>query len=355
MPDITTITQPIKKIKIIKAIDFSKQVFEKAQWVVFNLFETGTLNMISAAPNNYKSWLAFEIAIAISTGAPLFGFFMVNESKKVWIIDEEDRPNGVQQRMSILNKQWAEMPILFSISNEIQLDNSVVDEIIATAKENEVEFIIFDSLRSIHLAEENSATEMQKVLNLLKRISNTGITVLFTHHNRKSGMFRSTGGEESRGSNAINAAIHSQITCEPKKEDGKDYLIIRQPKLKGDRKLEPFKLEINLNKEGDPFLYRGLLGENESHGKLVKKILELVEGDSGMGISLKSLLVAKIGGERTIRNALKEMVEAKSILEKTWGEIKSSTEFIPSLPGVTHNEKFYFPVSNIGQTGGQGS
>lgn len=334
--------RPKRIINILSAIELCKKTFRGTKWVIRDLFQSGTMNMISAAPNNYKSWLTLDIAMSVATGRPLFGYFTVDEPAMVWIINEEDIEPDIKERMEVMNKEWAESRILFSVQNQIKLDADTVTEIINTAMVNSIEFIIFDSLRSLHDSDENNSTEMQRVMDQIKRITNAGITVLFTHHNRKKSMFSKSGNnEDSRGSTAINAAVHSHISCEPKKEDGQEYLIINQPKLKGAKKLEPFRLLINLGGEGLPFIYEGEYGGSSSHGKVVEKVMQLLKEQDGKGISIKSFVAADIIGERTLRKVLKEMETMKSIVSMNWGRVKK--EELPRISdGIADNERFYF-------------
>lgn len=334
--------QPKKTINILFAKELSEKKFIRPKWAIDNLFQSGTMNMLSAAPNNYKSWITLDIAMSVATGSSLFGSFEVSESSVVWIINEEDVELDIKERIEIINSNWDDEMIYFSTQNQIKLDNETVDEIISMAKARGIGFIIFDSLRSIHDAEENSATEMQKVMDQIKKITNSGITILFTHHNRKKGFFKNSNSdsEDSRGSTAINAAVHSHLSLEPKKEDGKEYLIVRQAKLKGAKKMEPFRLLINLNKEGNPFIYEGEYSLN-SHSKIIEKIISLLEAQEGKGISIKSLIAANIIGEHTLRKVLKEMESVKSISSKIWSKVKE--EGLPVVSeGTIHNEKFFF-------------
>lgn len=334
---------------ILTAKELSKKSFPKTKWLIHGLFECGTMNMLSAAPNNYKSWLTLEIAMSVATATPLFGFFVVNDQQNVWIINEEDTEHDLKERFEILNKKWAEMPILFSVQNQIKLDDEAVSQIIYTAKQNNIEFIIFDSLRSIHEAEENSSTEMQKVMNQIKKITNSGITVLFTHHNRKKSKdsYKGSDSEDSRGSTAINAAVHSHISCEPKKEDDKTYLVIKQPKLKGAKKLEPFRLLIDLeNKEDGSFKYEGDSIVTSSHSRMVEKITKLLDNETGTGINFKGFISAGVGGERTLRDTLKEMEDMKSIVGKIWKKVEEE-ELPVATRGNAYNEKFYFSPKAI--------
>ena len=340
------IPKPPKVINIVSAVELNSKTFPEQKWIISKLFESGTINMISAAPNNYKSWLTLDISLALATGAPLFKFFEVNTKHHVWIINEEDTERAVRDRLEILNLGWSGLPISFSIQNQIKLDDETTSQIINIANQNGIDFIIFDSLRSIHDAEENNATEMQGVMDQLKKITNSGITVLFTHHNRKKGMFKSADGEDSRGSTAITAAVHSHLTCEPKKEGQETYLIIKQQKLKAGKKIPPFKLLIKLNDENGSFDYVSECEETNSHEKTVKKILKILNDESGMGVGLKSFVAAGLGSDRMIREVIKEMKSVKSIIEKTWKEVEK--EELPTMSeGVAHNEKFYFlPISN---------
>jgi hypothetical protein len=334
--------KPSKIISMLIAKELAMKVFVKNKWVVDSLFQNGTMNMLSAAPNNYKSWLTFDIAMSIATGKPLFGYFQVSKPLIIWIINEEDIEPEVKERMGIVNKEWEKELIYFSIQNEIKLDKETVSQIIFMAKERGVEFIIFDSLRSLHESDENNSNEMQKIMDQIKRITNSGITVLFTHHNRKKGLLnKGNNSEDSRGSTAIIAAVHSHISCEPKKEDGYEYLIINQPKLKGGKKLEPFRLLINLNGEDMPFIYEGEYGGGSSHSKIVERIIQLLKEHEGKGFSIKSFVAADITGESTLRKVLKEMKDMKSIVSMSWGRVKK--EGIPRIAdGDASNQTFYF-------------
>lgn len=332
---------PRNKINIVSAEEFVKEQISKIPWVIHNMFEKGTTNMLSAAPNNFKSWIALEIAICISSGSPLFGIFGVNDVQRVWIINEEDTRAGIQARLNMFTNKWSKLPIYLSIQNQITLNDSYVDEIIAEAEKRGVEFIIFDSLRSMHEADENSSTEMQRVMNQLKKITSHGITVLFTHHNRKKGMYTKSGDpEDSRGSSAINAAIHSHLSCEPKVEDGVTYLRITQPKLKGDKKMEPFKIKVDLNNPEGLLSFVGF-GEEAPHKKISDKIMRILSNAGTNGINFKQLVSQEVAGERTLRQVLKEMEEQKLIISKKWNEIKKDKSK-DSTDGEAHNEKFYF-------------
>jgi archaellum biogenesis ATPase FlaH len=295
--------------------------------------------MISAEPNNFKSWVMLDAAVSLASGRPLFGQFKT-EKQSVLIVNEEDYHSQLRTRMMMLYKNWSQLPIYFAIQNGVKLIDSDVEKIISLAKEKGVDFIIFDSLRSLHSAEENSSTEMQAVLDQLKKVTKAGFTVLFSHHNRKKGISSSDNGNESRGSSGINAAVHGHITCEPKEEGGQTFLIISQPKLKGGPKMDPFRVRIDLSSD-KPFVYDGAYSKGLSKNELEEEIVKLLEFHDGKGLDIGHFLAANLAGDRRLRETLRVMAGDKRVNPILWKDVQKS-----GLPvvgeGSNPNEKFYF-------------
>jgi len=161
--------------------------FPEARFAVEQLFEVGTINMLSAPPNKWKSWVVILCAICVASGRNLFGKFKT-EQQPVLIVNEEDTVRTLQERCNMLLEDDGPLPIHFHIGKQIRLNEKFVQQLINEARSKGIRMIVFDSLRSVHDADENSSQEMQKVMNELKRITAAGITVLFTHHNRKTGI-----------------------------------------------------------------------------------------------------------------------------------------------------------------------
>jgi hypothetical protein len=327
------------KIEVLSAKELEDTIFPEANWAIYGIFETGTVNMISAEPNNFKSWVMLDAAVSLASGRPLFGQFKT-EKQSVLIVNEEDYHSQLRTRMMMLYKNWSQLPIYFAIQNGVKLIDSDVEKIISLAKEKGVDFIIFDSLRSLHSAEENSSTEMQAVLDQLKKVTKAGFTVLFSHHNRKKGISSSDNGNESRGSSGINAAVHGHITCEPKEEGGQTFLIISQPKLKGGPKMDPFRVRIDLSSD-KPFVYDGAYSKGLSKNELEEEIIKLLEFHDGKGLDIGHFLAANLAGDRRLRETLRVMAGDKRVNPILWKDVQKS-----GLPvvgeGSNPNEKFYF-------------
>ena len=336
----TGIRKETKPLEILTAKELKTIPFTEPQWAVTRLFENGTVNMIGAAPSNFKSWISLHIANCLTTGKPVFNEFEVTK-QAVWVINEEDTKRQVQERINILNNDHEELPLYFSVKNNIVLDEDFVEQIISRCRNLKVNFIIIDSLRSVHDRDENTSKEMQPVMNFLNKIANSGITVLFTHHNRKkSGFGKINEGEEARGSSVISASSHGYISLNAKKENGADYVVISQHKQKSAKKLDPFRVSINLEASdcNQKFIHDGT--EDGLSSVKVKIIGVLTSINKWLSVKdLKSQHCG--GGETSIRVALDELKNEGDVVCKNGQEVRNEgLETLVDRPH--HNTNFYF-------------
>lgn len=345
--------EPVQSVALGGAVSLENLLsakFPDARFVVDNLFESGTINMISAPPNKWKSWIVILCAICVSSGRSLFGVFKT-ERQAVMIVNEEDTERLLQERCSMLIDEPESLPIYFHIGKQIKLNEAFVDKLIAESKQKNIGFIIFDSLRSVHDADENSSKEMQMIMDQLKKITREGITVLFTHHNRKKSRFggKDESGEDSRGSSAINGAVHGHISCEEdERSDGK-YLVISQPKLKATEKLKPFELKIEHSRENNKmrFPYVGDFNAKENINSKSKEKIKNVILESSEWLSLKDLVAMEVVGPTTIKSALGILESEMVIKSKNRKEAVRLCLPVRSKNGA-HNEKLYFRFTEDG-------
>jgi len=315
-------------------------------WDIEELIEHGTPNMLSAAPNNYKSWVLLQMGIDLARGTPLFGHFETKQ-QSVMIVNEEDHISMVKNRKEMLiGNGGGELPLYFHIQKEIKLTDEYVAALLEEAREKKVTFVMFDSLRTMHNAKENDSSEMQDVMDQLMKFVRSGITVLFTHHHRKKprdpGSKQITTGEESRGSSSINAAVHGHLTCEPKVVDDEKMLVIHQPKLKCAQKIEPFQVKINDDKDMDSmvFEYRGEYDSSRSgQTQVIAQILAALEGSSEW-LSIKDLIKVTSVGDSTVRDVLKDLIKMGKVIGEPRQALEKRGIKLNHEKG-SHQEKFY--------------
>jgi hypothetical protein len=315
-------------------------------WDIERLIEHGTPNMLSAAPNNFKSWVILHEALCMAKGAPLFGHFKTKQ-QAVMIVNEDDHKGQLKNRLlMLLRKESYDLPLHLHIQDEVKLNQINVDNLLAEAKHKGVTCIIFDTLRAVHNADENDSSQMQIVMDFFMHFIREGITVIFTHHHRKKPREnfgkRDLSGEESRGSTSINAAVHGHLMCEPKMIEGKEKLVIYQPKLKCDQKLAPFQVDITFdaNQETAKFTYEGDYNADDTVKGQIKDSIAVLLKNGGAWLSKKDLSTAiKAGSMTTIRQALRELESEKRVIGKVRSEL---AKFGVSVSNSgAHNEKFY--------------
>jgi DNA-binding transcriptional regulator YhcF (GntR family) len=232
------------------------------------------------------------------------------------------------------------------VGSGFKIDKDSVIDICIKARERNISFIIFDSLRSVHNANENDSQEMQKVMDYFKYLTREGFTVLFTHHNRKKDKFSNKSdnlGEESRGSTAINAGVHGHLSCEEIiKEDGK-YLLISQRKLKCDEKLKPFLVKIEIDKENNKinFNYQGEYDAKEETFRKNKDFALRTIENSDKWLCKKEISVFMGLTESTLSKVLQELEKEKLVQSKTTKELNKLNIQIND-PSLKSNAKFYF-------------
>lgn len=325
--------------------DLLSKEFPLPQWAVSGIFEAETVNMISGAPNHFKSWVVNHVAICLASGEKVFGHFPVTQ-QRVMIVNEEDNERMLKTRSLALIDEVADLPIFFHVAKGFRIDDTFVERLLPEIQSKEVKFLILDSLRSLHFADENQSREMQEILDHLKKISRKGVTILFTHHHRKAmnspfgNKKEMSGSEDFRGSSAILASVFGHISCEVKTIDDKEYLIIVQHKLKTDEKIPPFKVLITKDKEKGKlsFDYADSYDNAvDGRNKLMDEVF--AELDFSGWKSIKDLMRESLGSERSIREAVRGLMIQKRIIGKTRKELQMDGVELTSTGKVT--EVFY--------------
>jgi hypothetical protein len=317
-------------------------------WAIDKLFEVGTINMVSAAPNQYKSWVVLHMAICLASGNPVFGQFKTQQ-QPVMIINEEDHIAMLKNRLRLLTTT-KDLPIYFYVQKEIKLADEFVAQIIQETERTGATFIVFDSLRAVHSADENSSKEMQVMMEHLKKFMRKGMTVLVTHHNRKKtrggfGGSDNLGGEEMRGSSSILAAIHGLLSLENEKDK---KIVIHQEKLKCAEKQKPFIVRIeeetspvSLTTTAMRFIYEGTHSPQNSTTQLGVAILKILE-KKNTWMSKKDLFACKIEGatEDNISKTMQALEKKGDVESMPRGKLEKSKQVALSGKGAS-NEKFF--------------
>jgi len=285
---------------VISSKDLLKQEAESIEWYVEGLIPKSSVILITAPPGLMKTWLAMYIGLCIATGESCLG----RDSRKatVYYIDKENPRRLIIHRLNRLGtdedfKIWGRW---------MDIDPPNLDEGLMTykrlAKDNTV--VIFDSLIRFHSGEENSSTDMSRVLSNLRHLTKKGATEIVLHHKGKSE-------HEYRGSSDILAGVDIcytltktgeslQLSCEAKNrfsqpftlhlqiDEGSEYfrfVEVSSPRQRGDE--TGFQQVTDVIKElvskgEEPYQGKIIKSAKEGYGLSKDKVLKWLDKGEGM-------------------------------------------------------------------------
>lgn len=299
----------------IHIADFLKEVFRGTEWIVEHLIPKDSIIAISGLPGSYKTWIALIIAKCVAQGESLFGYFKTTPTS-VLIVDEENSKRLLHKRLSKL-KLNPYLPIYLLIQTGFKIDKREdFKYLLGIIEKLKIGLIIFDSLIRIHNKDENDAKQMALVFEKLKKLTQNGASVVFTHHHRKQSAFIRTDISQSlRGSSDILAAVDCHVAIDKQEE----YLVITQTKLREEEELRPFKIGVTAEEDGISIDYLGEYEEvkkkkEEAKEAIIEFLKEVKEAPRQEIIKTINEKV-RIGG-RTLGDALKELRESNAIILK---------------------------------------
>lgn len=299
-------------IKNIYDMEFPEDI-----WLVEGLIPKSGITVLSATPGSFKTWLLLELAICTSSGRNLFDEFETQKTS-VLMVDEENGLMLLQQRLKLLEAD-PELDINFHVLTGFKLTDRLVNDLIEFCTLSKIGLVTFDSLVRIHDSQENDAGDMADVFQKLKRITEAGITVLLTHHNRKPSGSSANLSHEMRGSSDILAAIDCHLALV--REDN-NHLVLRQTKNRLSEEVQPIELVIESSPDKVTLRYAGKREASQNKREILKDlILEILENQSKLNqrdIRKKLLDINQNINMRTLRDIL-ELLEYEKIIIKEQG------------------------------------
>ena len=197
-------------------------------FLVQNLWVKGAFGVVGALPKSWKSWLVYQLAIAVASGTDLFGQFKTQKGK-VLIFPAEGGPSSARRRIgAICNALGIDIKTLDIEIIDIPVmhldDIEQCAQFTKTVMARKPSLVILDPLREIHTGEENDSGYIAKLLGPLRTLQSTvGCAVMVVHHAGKPSLQQKDrrAAEQLRGSGAIAGAIDSGIfiTCDGEAEN----------------------------------------------------------------------------------------------------------------------------------------
>lgn len=174
----------------------------KREWLIEDWLLKNSIMVLTAPPEQYKTWVALEAAVQIALGNKSSGFLGGSwqgpkEPMAVLIVQQEDNEDLVMERLKaiayekIIDKEgWEEtaknMPIFFPKDDLLSFDDkesmqALEDRIV----KHNIKFVIIDPLYSLASSDDFFAGMAKQMLKIKKLRNKHGVTFLFVHHNKK--------------------------------------------------------------------------------------------------------------------------------------------------------------------------
>lgn len=179
-------------------------------WLVEGLWSDGAVGILGGEPKCCKSFLALELAVAVSSGRPCLGRYQVQKPGPVLLFAAEDSHQIVKARLNGIamarNVSLHDLDIQVITAERLRLDQSedtsALEQTVATVQPR---LLILDPFVRLHRIDENSSTEVAAILEKMRLIQRRyGTAILIVHHAKKNGG-ATRAGQALRGSSEFHA------------------------------------------------------------------------------------------------------------------------------------------------------
>lgn len=282
-----------------------------------------------------KTWWTIEEAVCLGLQHPVCGRFTVPTRRRVLLLEEEDSPKRTQRRLRAILRGKGLNPddpalrtelnawLQISVWAGFTLDNpDLVEQLRGYLQDFRPAVVYIDCLRKVTIRDLNKAPDASALLAILDGFRRDfGVVFRLVHHYRKVQGFRAgRGSQEIGGSYVLGAWGENSLFFEP---IGRKQGAVRvEVQSKDGAPVPGFRLTIE--SEGPthaPTLVRLLAadaGEDQSLDDVILQAVATLDKTEALagrpGVPVVTLMAALKKSDKTIRRALKRLLNAKLIL-----------------------------------------
>ncbi len=192
-------TLPVKRAHLLEDCP------EENRWLIHRLWADQAVGIIGGEPKCCKSFLALDIAVSVASGKPCLRAFAVNRPGSVLLYAAEDALRNVRARLEGICRAkdvlLENLQIHVITAPRLLLDDDKDASCLAeTIKSLNPRLLVLDPLIRMHRLDENSSSEMARILGFLRDLQREhGLAIALVHHARK-GAAHLRPGQALRGS-----------------------------------------------------------------------------------------------------------------------------------------------------------
>jgi RecA-family ATPase len=238
-------------------INFSRdEEIRQPEWIIPGL-RAGQVALLAAPGGTGKSFLLLQIAMSVASGQTLIPGLEVKSAGAVCLLNFEDDSFDIRQRGNAILRHFLDLDpspenlyIASMSGNTLSLLDSrgeISTEDVEWLKEqcDGMRLLILDPLSHCHCADENSASMMSKLIQVLKGIGQeTGTGIIIAHHTSKASALNGQADlqQSARGSSALVDASRVVMTLHKPKDADSYSLVLTWAKLNGVAPIAPIRL-----------------------------------------------------------------------------------------------------------------
>ena len=179
------------------------------RWLIEQIWTEDAVGIIGGAPKCCKSWFGLDMAVSVASGTHCLERFAVNQPGPVLVFLAEDPGPAVRARVQALctqrNLDIEHLNLYVITASALRLD--LADDqkrLDATLAHLNPRLLLLDPLVRLHRLDENSATDISKLLGFIRQMQRSHHTAIaLVHHAGKRR--RAQPGQGLRGSSDLHA------------------------------------------------------------------------------------------------------------------------------------------------------
>lgn len=328
--------------KLINGKELMNMEFPKMPWLIDRVIYNEGFCFIYGDAGTGKSFIALDIALALTQNKKWLDVFDVPEKINVLYIDKENSYSLVQKRARNLSGgeipeslYFLRRPEQFQLHDGKGGASDFALNLGKLIKLKDIKLVIIDSFIDLMVGSESSSEDTRIFFDSLK-LMYPNIAFLVLHHENKpaAGTYRNSA-QRARGSTNINAQAFTMFRL-TQIAKSKTELALEQTKARDEQKLDKFMVRMNIGyseEEGEGktvvrgFDYMGLIttkeAEAEENRERASEMIQNILAESDKGVSKQEILTkvqeADIMQPRTTEKVIDQLLEGKIISKEKVG------------------------------------
>ena len=300
--------EPTPSIESISARDLESKEFEPLNWVVDRLIPEGLI-VLAGAPKIGKSFLCWNLALAVAQAGNFLSQYEVSEKKNVLYFALEDPERQIKNRLQMI-QPYSALPSNLQIytSYPIFLGDDGLDQWETTIEEHQAELVIIDTMHHV-LPRNDTGTAYQQDYTLLapvqQMVHRLGISMVLVTHTRKMA-------DAENPFNMIQGSVGVQAACDT---------MLMLTTVDGDKVLhvngrEVLGSEIAVEIQEGVFVASTIKDREDSKlSDIRSEIAELLKDAGSGGLTMTAIVVSLDRPKETVQRTIQRMRNDEQIYQ----------------------------------------